>query len=258
MPSPFPGVDPFVEDQRYWPDFHHKFLNYWAEAIGDALPDDYEARLDERVNLIDLEVDEARSIRPDIAVVYRTPHDRGVGRGGTLELEPETIATMILDEERQAFINILHRPDRDLVTVLELLSPANKVQPYRRDYLTRRNAILSRNVHLVELDLLVAGTRVPMKSALPPGDFHAVIGRSQRRPDCEVYSWSIRQPLPLLPIPLRSPDPDVRVDLATVYRTAFNRGRYERSIDYEAVLDLPLAPEDRAWAEGIASTIGER
>jgi hypothetical protein len=244
MLGPFPGINPFIEAQGYWPDFHLKFLNYLQETLADHLPDDYEARLDERVNLIDVDAGEARQIIPDIALIQRTR--AGVASTqptGALLLEPETIPTIILDEDRETFLTIVHRPDRNLVTVIELLSPSNKTDPSRRDYLTRRNAILGQAVHLVELDLLVSGRRLPMKRPLPGADYHAVVSRWERRPDCDVYSWTVRQPLPRLPIPLRDPDPDVVVDLAFVYETAFTRGRYARSIDESKPLNLPFVDE---------------
>lgn len=248
MTGPFPGVDPYVEAQGYWPEFHLKFLNYWQEAISDRLPDEYEVRVEERVKLVDVEADKNYLIRPDISVSHATRRPEGAA-SGVATLDPETIPTVILDEDREVFLKILHRPDRTLVTVLELLSPANKLEPDRRDYLTRRNAVLRQQVHLVELDLLVAGQRIPMGLPLPPGDFFAIVARWEQRPDCQVYSWTVRHRLPTLPIPLRAPDPDIAVDLAEVYETAFDRGRYARSVDYRAALELPLHPEDREWAE---------
>jgi hypothetical protein len=73
-----------------------------------------------------------------------------------------------------------------------------------------------------------------------------------RRPDCDVYAWSIRQPLSKIRIPLLAPDPDITLDLAAVYATTFEKGRYARSIDYKAELTISLAPDDRAWAEARA------
>ncbi len=254
MPGPFPGIDPYLEAQGYWPDFHMTFLTYWREAIADHLPDDYEARLEERVKLVDLEVGTSFQIRPDVAVVQSAPRHQQGAAGGAAVLDPETIPTVILDEDREVFLKILHRPDRKLVTVLELLSPANKAEPDRRDYLTRRNAVLRQAVHLVELDVLTAGHRLPMQRPLPPGDCYAIVARWEQRPDCQVYAWSIRHRLPLLPVPLRAPDPDIVIDLAAVYATTFDRGRYARSIDYAAALELPLNADDRSWAEHLART----
>jgi hypothetical protein len=251
MPGPFPGVDPYLEAQGYWPDFHATFLNYWREAIADGLPDEYEIRLEERVKLVDAEAERNYQIRPDLAVVHSNRPSGGSPAGAAV-LDPETIPTVILDEDRENYLKIVHRPDRKLVAVLELLSPANKAEPGRRDYLTRRNAVLRQAVHLVELDLLAAGHRLPMQRPLPPGDFFAIVARWEQRPDCQVYSWTLRHPLPILPIPLKAPDPDLAINLAEVYRTTFDRGRYAPSIDDRAPLDLPFLPEDRDWAEQAA------
>jgi hypothetical protein len=228
MIDAFPGVNPFLEAQYYWPDFHLTFFNHWQQAIADVLPDPYEARLDDWRN---------------VAPIQRPGSHRGSATAGALLLEPEIMPTVILDEDRETYLKILHREDRKLVTVLELLSPSNKVAPSRRDYLTRRNAILGQDVHLVELDLLVSGRRPPMTRLFPRGDFHAIVSRWEDRPDCRVYSWTVRMPLPLLPIPLRAPDPDVAIDLSAVYRTAFERGRYARSIDERLPLNLAFAED---------------
>src|SRR5438045_8041946 len=110
MRSPFPGMDPYLESPEFWPDFRSRFVNCWCEAIAAALPEKYEARIDERVSL---------------------------------------------DETRETYIKILHREDRSLITVLELLSPTNKADIGYGDYLSKRGALLRQRVHLVELDLLI-------------------------------------------------------------------------------------------------------
>jgi hypothetical protein len=250
MPARFPGIDPYIESQHYWPDFHQTFLTYLREAISDRLPEDYEARLDERVNLVENEdADRVLSIRPDVAVTHRPGMSRP--EGGVAVLEPVTIPTVMMDEDRQAFLKVLHRPDRKLVAVVELLSPANKVNPGHRDYLARRNALLWQDVHLVELDFLSGGQRLPMRLPLPAGDFYALVAHADRRPDCEVYAWTLRDRLPTILIPLLGGDPSVLLDLASVYATAFERGRYARSIAYrESLAELNLDPETRSWAEG--------
>ena len=244
MPSLFPGLDPFVEAQGYWPSFHLKFLNYLQEALSDRLPDDYKARLDERVRMVDVDAEAEYLIKPDIAVL-RSTQGRSRGGAAVAVLEPETIPTVVFDEDRANYVKILHRPDRRLVTVIELLSPFNKAGPGRQDYLQRRSAVLRQDVHLVELDLLLGGERLPMRRPLPPADFYALVARTeprqQGRYDCEVYSWTLRDALPGLPVPLLAPEADVRVDLAAVNATVFERGRYARP------LEGPIHPEDRAW-----------
>jgi len=210
MRSPFPGMDPYLESPEFWPDFHSTFINCWREAIAEVLPDGYEARIDERVSLVDLE------------------------------------------EIRETYIKILHGPDRSLVSVLELLSPTNKADIGFGDYLSKRGALLRQRVHLVELDLLIGGTRVHTARPLPGGHYYAIVARWDRRPDAEVYAWTIRDRLPEIRVPLKVPDPDIRVDLAPVFATAFERGRYVRSLRYERNPEVPVVPEDIAWCAELA------
>src|SRR5260221_915767 len=152
--SLFPGMDPYLEDPAFWPDFHHRFINYWCEAVADELPEAYEARLDERVNLAQM---------------------------------------------RETRIDILHRPDRSLVAVLEMLSPANKTGDGFQEYRAKRKAILQQKVHLLELDLLVGVNRLPHLRPLPAGDYFALVSRADNRPNCEVFSWPVRDPQPRIP-----------------------------------------------------------
>src|SRR5207302_6948301 len=125
------------------------------------------------------------------------------------------------------------RPERALVTTLQWLSTANKAQPGRTECLAKRRALLVQNVHLVELDLLMEGRRLPLQRPLPPADYYYLLCRAEQRPDCEVYHWMLGQPLPVLPVPLRHPDPDLVIDLGAVFTLAYERGRFYRRIRYQ-------------------------
>jgi hypothetical protein len=254
MTSPFPGVDPYLESQAYWPDFHARLITYWAEALSDILPDHYEARIDERLSLVELPAERVKRIEPDLAITSRGSSPGVLAApAGVGIIEPVTIPLLIEEETRETFIEIRRRPERTLVAVLELLSPANKEEPGRRSYLDKRNALLRQPVHLVELDLLLGGRRLPLSADYPAGNYFALILHADRRPDCDVYAWTIEQRLPIIPIPLQDPDPDVWIDLAAVFALTFQRGRYERSIDYTATPALSLSPAEREWVRQVAS-----
>ena len=120
-----------------------------------------------------------------------------------------------------------------------MLSPTNKTGEGYWDYQAKRRKLIRQNVHLVELDLLVRGQRLPMERELPRADFYAFVSRADRRPNSDVFAWSIRQPLPKIPIPLHAPDPDVILDLPALFAIGYDRGRYARALDYSAPLDLP-------------------
>src|SRR5262249_46248523 len=132
MSSPFPGMDPFLEDPIFWSDFHSTFINYWREAVADVLPPNYEATLGERVYLIEHEPEHRKLGFPDVAVTDKESLLPSAGgsalTAAVATLEPVTIPLTILDGPRETYIEILHQPDRSLVAALELLSPANKEQ----------------------------------------------------------------------------------------------------------------------------------
>ncbi|MBM4072167.1 MAG: DUF4058 family protein [Planctomycetes bacterium] len=251
--SPFPGMDPYLEDPAFWRDFHLSFVYWWREAIAELLPDPYEARLDESVNLVQMSPEVVKLIFPDVALSRGPRTTRPTPAGGTALLEPVVVPHEFLEEVRQARVEILHRPDRSLVTVLELLSPTNKMGDGFLDYRNKRKAILRQKVHLVELDLLSGGERLPHLVPLPHGDYYTFVSRVEDRLNCEVYHWSARDPLPTIPVPLRAPDADIHIDLKKVFDIVFARGRYARSLRYEQPCPAPLSEADRQWAAQLAA-----
>jgi hypothetical protein len=249
MPSPFPGMDPYLEDPAYWSDFSARFLTYLCDLVNERLPDNYEARIDEKVNLIETSPDRIKLIEPDMALSQDGPSPPGVVvSAGVGTLEPVTIPHLIVEEEQhERWIEILHRPERSLVTTLELLSPANKEEPGLHRYRDKRFALLLQEVHLVEVDLLLAGRRLPLRDPLPPADYYVLISRSDQRPNCQVYAWTLRQTLPVIPLPLKAPDPDLQIDLGEVFTIVYDKGRYARSLNYRDPPAIHLPSETREW-----------
>jgi hypothetical protein len=248
-------MDPYLESQGYWPDFHTALLIDCRRALRHVLPRHYGAFVEERISLIDLSGEPSHHYRPDVAVI-RKGHDLPVSgdRGASATLEPITIPLTLedLDEVHERWIEIRRLPDQSLVTVIEILSPTNKIGSGRIEYIEKRNQWIKQPVNLVEIDLLLRGHRMPMARSLPPAEYFAFVARSNRRPDCDVYAWSVRRALPMIPIPLAEPDPDVSLNLGAVFAQSYDDAPYADSINYAAPLELPLTPEDRAWAEDLA------
>ena len=153
-------------------------------------------------------------------------------------------------ERRDRWIEIVSLPEMVPVTVVRFLAPGNKAGLGRIEYLEQRAVLIDGLPNFVEIDLLLRGRRMPMAKPLPPGEYYARVGRT-RTPDAEVYAWTIRHVLPAIPIPLRSPDTDVMLDLAQAFDLTYDRGRYSRLLRYHSALPdiLPLSPADREWAE---------
>jgi hypothetical protein len=193
---------------------------------------------------------------PDVVVTRGerlAPSSEGsAGTAAMATLEPVTIPLTILEGPRETYIEILYQPDRSLVATLDLLSPANKEAPGRTVYLAERRALLLQHVHVVELDLLFGGRRLPLQQSLPAADYYDLLSRGDRRPECQVYRWTLRQSLPTLPVPLRAPDADLHIDLAAVFATAYERGRFFRRLNYQGPAPAFLREENRRWCEAIA------
>lgn len=255
MPSPFPGMDPYLEQSGAWGDFHLEFISCLRGAIGSQLPRSYDARIQERITLIESFDNPRQSFEPDVIV----GRERAAGEGaahqsaGPALLEPVTVPLIIPEKTRQNYIEIYDYPDQALITVIEVLSPTNKLSKGRDEYLIKRDAILTQEVHLVELDFLASGQRLPTAEPIPQDDYYAFVARHERRPLCEVYHWSVRQSLPAVPIPLKTPDPDVVIDLQPVFSETFARGRYERRLNYSKPPRARLSFSDRQWAAQLAA-----
>lgn len=248
MPSPFPGMDPYLEDPAFWPDFHRSFITYCRNAVLEGLPDGYDARIDEKIRVV---IPEETGTRYYADVVVTGGPAVGVTAAateGTTAVAVEPVRMTEIEEERDVWIEVLRRPDRELVTVIEVLSPSIKIGDGLRDYTARRDAFLHQHVHFVEINLLVGGKRPPIASPWLPGEYYALIARGDQHPKAGVIRWSLRDRLPLVPIPLVAPDPDVTIDLQQIFDRAYDEGRYRRVLNYAARPVAPLSPADVAWA----------
>ncbi len=243
-------MDPYLEDPAFWADFHATFIGAWREAIARKLPEPYEARLGEHVKLVQMPEEVIKLIYPDVAVTRPTAKSRtpATAEVGTATLEPVTLRHELLEQVRETHIEIRRRPDRGLVAVLELLSPWNKTGDGFAEYRVKRKSILQQQVHLVEVDLLLAGTRLPMRDPMPAGDYYALVTRAEDRSVADAYAWTLRQALPVLPVPLRKPDPDIQIDLQAVFQVAFERGQFVKALLYNQPPWAPMREEDKAWA----------
>ncbi len=240
MPAPFPGMDPFLESQK-WKDFHHSLITQIRDELLASLRPRYVIDIEENVYLVREEGDLRRVIAPDLSVVqlggWRDSADGGV----VATTEPTILTLPQVDPVEEAFLVIRSRSNDDVVTVIEVLSPTNKLTTDGRAvYLAKRNSVLRSESNLVELDLLRGGKRLPTVETLPPGDYFAFVTRVETRPSVEVYSWAFDQPLPTIPIPLAESEPDVWLNLQTLFAATYDRAGYDYALKYSKPVEPPL------------------
>jgi hypothetical protein len=246
MPSPFPGMNPYLEQEAVWHDFHERFCPAAAEFLTVQIRPHFIAKIDEHVYIHELP-DEARRFigRADVTVAQPRPR---VGTTSTATLEaPARVQLPAVDIERLSFLEIRDRQTQRIVTIIELLSPSNKQPgPDREQYVAKRSELLHSAVHFVELDLLRGGPRMPMAN-LPKCDYYALVGRIDERPRAGVWPIQLCDPLPVIPIPLMAPHPDARLDLKQVLDRIYDAAGYEDYI-YSGEPRPPLPTDDVNWA----------
>jgi hypothetical protein len=242
-------MDPYLEGST-WMNFHGQLCAEIARQLGPKIRPRYLARLTERFFTditIEPEAPRARGY-PDVGVVESGPTSNG-GGGLGIVTAPVRVATEMPASILHFSVEIHDRLDRRLVTSIEVLSPANKRGAGRDEYLAKRYRILQSTSHLIEVDLLRAGHRLPMKRALPPAPYYVYVGRFEIRPETDVWPILLDQPLPMVPVPLLAGDPDVFLDLELALTTVYDLSDYDLEIDYTQPPDGPLSSEEAARVE---------
>lgn len=249
MPSPFPGMDPYLEGS-FWMTVHSQLIPEIARQLAPKLQPKYLALTTERF-ILDSGEDVAitsRSMYPDVGVA-KTGLPASGGRGVGVITAPIEVPTFIPSRVPHVSVEIRDTANRQLVTAIEVLSPTNKRGLGRKEYLAKRRRLLVSDAHLMEIDLLRKGTRVPMLEPLPPAPYYALVSRVPKRPITDVWPVALDQPLPAVPVPLLPGDADAMLDLQLALTTIYDLLRYDLAIDYHRPPEVPLPPNEAAWAD---------
>lgn len=263
MTSPFPGMDPYLE--QFWSDVHTRLTTYASDALQRQLPGDLRARIEEQLYIEDPSGG-SRRVAPDVAIIEEGGGGpgRAAAEEGGVAVAEALLVHLHEAEHRLRSIQILDlRSGGRVVTSIEFLSLANKMAGRGQElHLQKQEEMKDGGVNLVEIDLLRDGRRVLVlrPEQIPESGrttYQAVAWRACRPETYEVYRIPLRDRLPILPIPLRERDPDARLDLQALVDRAYENGGYD-AIDYRAEPAPPLAGEDAAWADGLLRGRGLR
>ncbi len=269
MPSPFPGMDHYLENPARWPDLHQSLITYTRDALQPQIRPRYHARIGERVYVLAY----PQTMYPDIVLIQRPlqepkPLYGEAATPETAEVEAPLVIPVVLTvppaEHREPFIEVFHTAGDEVVAVIEVLSPANKTAGEgHRLYRSKQQAVLDSPVHLIEIDLLSTGlptVALPEEgySRLPPYRYLICVWRAPERYRYEMYPIELSSRLPRLRIPLREPDPDVGLDLQALFTQCYDNGGYGDLLDYREAPPVALSSEEAAWLDGLLQGKGLR
>ena len=253
MASPFPGMDPYLEDPATWTGVHAAILAALFEQIGPAVRPKYAVRFEERVFVTDDDDPGYRLVIPDVRVVQRDPAEPLRPFASTAIAEPIRATLPADDEVHERSLHVIDVRDRSIVTVIELLSPTNKIAGSfgRASFLRKRREVLAGDAHWMEIDLLRDGLRTPRLANVPDTDYRVYLSRSGPPRDAFVWPIRLQDRLPTVAFPLRGDDPDVPLDLQAAVTAAVERGSYDLDADYAADPVPPLSGPAEAWARSV-------
>lgn len=253
MPSPFPGMDPYLEGYL-WADVHQALASQLRKQLAPAVAPKYAVRLAVTMLTDRVPAHELGILYPDVEIIRPLSQSAPAMTGGaavaTIAPAPISIPLAIPVPVRVVSVEIRDVAHNTLVTSIEILSPVNKREPGLSHYLDKRDELRLAAVHLLEIDLLRRGARPWPAGSLPETPYVAGLIRAGHI-QAEVWPIGLRQRLPVLPVPLRPPDPDVPLDAQAALDTIYDEARYALTLNYDEAPPLPpLSQADAAWSAG--------
>jgi hypothetical protein len=251
-------MDPYLEGYL-WPDVHHRLATEIARRLTPRIRPRYVARLEIYVVEDENPEVEIGIMYPDvevIAVQERAAPGRGILTAEATEALTAPLTLRLLEPVpvRIPTVEIRDVAKNELVTSIEILSPVNKREPGLSKYRQKRQRLQEANVHLLEIDLLRREERPLSRPRLPAAPYLITLIRAENH-RAEIWPVYLQDSLPILPVPLRSPDSDVSLELGPALQTIYDEAAYDLSLHYEQPPPPPdLSPEEKTWLRQLLST----
>jgi hypothetical protein len=249
MRPPFPGMDPWLEHPALWPGFHNRLIAAIADDLSPRVAPRYFVGVEGRtylvtgqdldlIGVVDAGVWPAREVGAAIAP-RADPHARVAVAGWD-------VAVPVAHEVNETYLEVREAGSKRLVTTIELLSPANKLhRKRRRSYERKRSNIFQSRTSLVEVDLLRAGRPMRVEDAghLPRTDYRILVSPAVRRPRASLHGFTVREPIPIVPVPLLPDDEEPPLDLGAILHALYDRARLDVPAPSPAMVILPRIAE---------------
>jgi hypothetical protein len=252
-------MDPYLEERNIWPDVHNALIVAIRDALVPTVAPAYYVAIEERTYIVEEEGEKFVG-RPDVAIITAPAAAEQKGESGvaTGSSTAETVNLPLFEKVREGYLEVRDTQTHEVITVIEVLSPTNKVVGEgRREYEAKRRDVLYTLTNLIEIDLLRAGEPMEMKPT-PKRDYRIVVRAGWERHRARLYAFSVRHPIPDFPVPLRRDEKEVVLALGKLLSEIYDRARYDIRLNYHQPPEPPLAPEDAVWASELLRAKGLR
>jgi hypothetical protein len=254
MPNPFPGMNPYLESPDFWSQVHHLLISSIFESLVPQLLPRYIVDIEKRVYELSGENSLLVGI-PDVTV-QRSPIQTNPTSSNIVVAAPPVTALKVRlpvpVEFREAYLEVRDTETREVVTVIEVLSPANKRPGKGREmYERKREKVFGSCSHLVEIDLLRSYQPLPVFGNEIEASYRILVSRANQKPLGDLYLFNLPDTIPCFPLPLRAGDVEPMVDLQALLNTVYDRAAYDITLDYTAQLVPALSESDAVWADSL-------
>ncbi|TAD95267.1 MAG: DUF4058 family protein [Oscillatoriales cyanobacterium] len=261
MANPFPGMNPYLESPDFWPQVHHLLISSIFESLVPQLLPKYIVDIEKRVYELSGENSLLVGI-PDVTV-QRSPSQTNLTSSNVAVATPPVTALKVRlpvpVEFREAYLEVRDTETREVVTVIEVLSPANKRPGKGRQmYEEKREKVFGSRTHLVEIDLLRICQPLLVFGNDIEANYRILLSRANQKPLGDLYLFNLPDMIPQFPLPLRGGDVETIVDLQGLLNGIYDRAAYDFRIDYTAAPVPPLSEADAAWADSLLRERGLR
>ncbi|MEO0539376.1 MAG: DUF4058 family protein [Cyanobacteria bacterium P01_A01_bin.105] len=251
MPSPLPGMDPYLEHPRSWPNFHHRLISAIAIELGPQLRPKYRVVVKEAIYQTEGQ-DSILVGVPDVTVQRARQQKSGqvqtLSAAGVTVAQPIWVDLPMPEVVRQGYLEIREVATSEVVTVIEVLSPTNKRPGEgRRTYEAKRQVIFASATNLVEIDLLRQWPSIFQLPEQLKTHYRILVSASAQRPQASLYAFNLPDPIPAFPLPLRETESEPIINLQSLLSDIYDQSGYDLVLDYTEPPVPPLAKMDSEW-----------
>lgn len=265
MPSPFPGMDPYLEQSAFWSSFHSRLIVALADTLAPQLRPNYYIEVETCTYTETPDGGELWIGIPDAVVLARrqpiaTARTQPANTNTVaIHPQPQRVTLSMPTEVKERYLEVREVDSNTVIAVIEVLSPKNKRRGQGRTlYEEKRFLVLNSGSHLVEIDLLRGENPLPMQGAVPAAHYHILVSRAEHRPHADLYAVTVQEPLPCFPLPLKALDEAILVDLSAIVHGIYDRASYDLRIDYTQAPPTPaFSDNDQQWIANLLQSYGQ-
>ena len=252
MPSPFPGMNPYLEHPELFPGLHHWLIIEIARFLSPQLRPKYRVAVEVRM----YETTDENSLLvgiPDVTVRSRqTATDSTINNVAVAApaTEPVRVTVPMPVTIKEGYLEVREVGTEALITTIEILSPSNKRSGKGRQmYEEKRYQVLGSRTNLVEIDLLRKGEPMRFFDNNIESHYRILVCRGDKRPYADLYAFNLQDVIPNFPLPLRSGDTEPVINLQALLNEVYDVSGYDLVVDYSQDAVPALSEQDAVWAD---------